>query len=53
MNPNAKAWADALESGNYEQGTDWLEKDGKLCCLGVACRLLGATVCRAWPDGWA
>ncbi len=31
--------ADALESGKYEQGKGWLERDGKLCCLGVACRI--------------
>lgn len=39
LNPNAKLWVEALRSGKYEQGTHYLEKDGKLCCLGVACRL--------------
>jgi hypothetical protein len=27
----------ALRSGEYEQGQHWLHKDGKWCCLGVAC----------------
>lgn len=29
----------ALESGKYEQGTGYLCKDGKYCCLGVLCEL--------------
>ena len=39
MNENAKKWVAALRSGEFTQGTGWLEKDGKNCCLGVACRL--------------
>jgi hypothetical protein len=43
MKPNKEAllwWADALDSGIYEQGHNMLEtKAGKNCCLGVACRL--------------
>lgn len=31
--------ADALESGEYEQGAGRLKKDGKFCCLGVLCDL--------------
>lgn len=55
--------ADALESGDYEQGKGWLERDGKLCCLGVACRIFqekegglnigpegGEWVDPGWPD---
>jgi hypothetical protein len=38
-NQNALAWADALESGRFEQGRSYLEKGGKYCCLGVACVL--------------
>lgn len=39
MNENAQKWVEALESGEYEQGRGALELDGKLCCLGVACRV--------------
>lgn len=31
----ALAWADALESGEYEQGYQRLRTDDKYCCLGV------------------
>lgn len=37
MNENARLWCDVLESGEYEQGHNILCKDGKFCCLGVAC----------------
>lgn len=30
---------EALKSGDYEQGTGYLNKDGKYCCLGVACEV--------------
>lgn len=30
---------DALRSGEYKQGTGYLERGGRLCCLGVACRV--------------
>ncbi|MHA2366828.1 MAG: hypothetical protein ACXAC7_22950 [Candidatus Hodarchaeales archaeon] len=34
-------WIKALESGEYNQGTEMLYNgDGKYCCLGVACHLL-------------
>lgn len=32
-------WADALESGEYKQGDEWLCHEGKYCCLGVACEI--------------
>ena len=32
-------WAEALESGKYEQTTGRLRKGNKHCCLGVACDL--------------
>lgn len=36
MNEDIKArWVAALRSDEYEQGKDWLCKDGKYCCLGV------------------
>lgn len=39
MNKNAKKWVKALRSGKYSQGRRWLLKDGRYCCLGVACQL--------------
>lgn len=41
---NVKKWVDALRSGKYAQGMGYLNKDGKFCCLGVACDL-------AYKDG--
>lgn len=35
----AKVWIDALRSGKYEQGGDYLCKDSRHCCLGVLCEL--------------
>jgi hypothetical protein len=35
----AQQWTAALRSGEYEQGTGALNKDGKYCCLGVLCDL--------------
>jgi hypothetical protein len=34
-------WAKALRSGDYEQGQDYLCRDGKFCCLGVLCEIRG------------
>jgi hypothetical protein len=46
MNDNAKAWAEALRSGEYQQGRHALTvvdttgcRDERDCCLGVACKL--------------
>lgn len=36
---NLQLWLDALRSGEYEQGKGYLNKDGKLCCLGVLCEV--------------
>lgn len=41
---NIRLWVDALRSGKYRQGRQYLEtvgKDGVVrhCCLGVACRV--------------
>lgn len=36
---NIRKWVAALRSGEYEQGTGFLNKNGKYCCLGVACDL--------------
>lgn len=32
-------WLKALRSGKYKQGIGRLNKDGKMCCLGVLCDL--------------
>lgn len=39
MNENVKKWVAALRSGKYKQGTCALNKNGKFCCLGVACEV--------------
>ncbi len=40
MNKQAvKKWIRALRSRKYAQGTEYLNKDGKFCCLGVACHI--------------
>lgn len=40
MDAKLKAkWIEALRSGEYEQGTGYLEKDGCYCCLGVLCAI--------------
>lgn len=44
-----KLWTDALRSGKYQQGTGYLNRDGKLCCLGVLCELaVQAGVAKLW-----
>jgi len=35
----AKMWVDALESGQYEQGKEYLCAKDQYCCLGVLCEL--------------
>lgn len=42
MNKNAQKWVDALRSGKYKQGRYSLNKNGKFCCLGVACEVAAA-----------
>jgi hypothetical protein len=40
VNRDAKnLWLEALRSGQYEQGVGSLNKDDKLCCLGVLCEV--------------
>lgn len=34
-------WVEALESGNFPQGTGSMNYDGKFCCLGVLCEVAG------------
>jgi len=41
LNPEIKTlWVEALRSGNYPQGKDYLKKDGEYCCLGVLCEVV-------------
>ncbi len=35
----ALKWAEALESDRFKQGRGALNRDGKVCCLGVLCEL--------------
>lgn len=37
LNPNALKWVEALESGKYKQGRDYLTREGRHCCLAVGC----------------
>lgn len=34
-----RQWVEALRSGDYQQGKEYLRKDDKFCCLGVLCDL--------------
>lgn len=47
-------WVKALRSGNYEQGQEYLCRDGKFCCLGVLCEIQGfqkdVVPCPEYPD---
>ena len=37
-----KKWINALRSGEYRQGQEFLKsKDGTYCCLGVLCKITG------------
>jgi hypothetical protein len=37
---DAQKWANELRSGLHEQGRNTLEdEDGRLCCLGLACKI--------------
>lgn len=41
MDQNFKRrWVEALRSGKYVQGKNYLLRNGRHCCLGVACELL-------------
>ena len=43
LGPNQERWLAALESGNYRKGIGKLNKNGRFCCLGVACELFACT----------
>jgi len=45
MKADLKAkWVEALRSGKYEQGRGALLNDGKYCCLGVLCEVVGLEI---------
>src|SRR6185369_2249558 len=48
MNAEIKAkWLEALRSGKYQQGTQFLRNKGKYCCLGVLCDVVNP---KAWVE---
>lgn len=49
MNKEIKQkWVEALRSGEYEQGTESLRRDGKYCCLGVLCDIHAYSLKKEW-----
>ncbi len=49
--PGLKKWTDALRSGRYAQGINYLCRNGSYCCLGVLCELQGRPRRPARSDG--
>jgi len=49
IGPIQEKWLQALESGQFAQGKGFLCSDGKFCCLGVACEVLGLEKHKAGP----
>lgn len=47
----ALKWAEALESGQYEQGKSSLKTTRGYCCLGVLCEISGLGAWDAWDGG--
>ncbi len=39
LTESQEKWLTALESGQYEQGSRYLCRNNKYCCLGVACEI--------------
>lgn len=39
LGPNQQRWIEALRSGEYTQGRDYLCRNGNYCCLGVAAEM--------------
>lgn len=56
MTPEVKAkWLEALRSGEYEQGRQFLRtRDNEFCCLGVLCDLAvkAGVIEEPTADGW-
>lgn len=52
MNVNfKKRWLDALRSGKYKQGREFLCVDNQYCCLGVLCDVIDNTKWKKCEDG--
>lgn len=53
MNEEIKQkWVAALRSGEYEQGTEFLNRDDTFCCLGVLCDVIAKENENIfWADG--
>lgn len=43
-----KKWVEALRSGEYKQGKDFLRVNDTFCCLGVLCDLVGKEQGALW-----
>jgi hypothetical protein len=41
-------WVEALRSGDYEQGQNWLRYHEKFCCLGVLCDIYLSDCSMEW-----
>lgn len=50
LNENAKKWVAALRSGEYQQTTGRLRKDGGYCCMGVLCDVYAKEGLGQWGD---
>ena len=51
MNAEIKQqWVEALRSGEYKQGKDYLRRDGEYCCLGVLCDLHAQATGYRWDQ---
>ena len=45
-------WVAALRSGEYKQGTDYLNANGNFCCLGVLTDLYIQEKGLEWEENW-
>lgn len=53
MNPRIKAmWLEALRSGRYKQGKEYLNNRGRFCCLGVLTDLYIQEKGNKWDDAY-
>jgi hypothetical protein len=50
MDPALKAkWVEALRSGKFKQGTSYLQRENKFCCLGVLLKIQGFDIMAEMP----
>jgi hypothetical protein len=45
-------WVAALRSGEYKQGTEYLNRNGNFCCFGVLTDLYIQEKGLEWEDNW-